>query len=1060
MLRQRAQTGSVTTKIRAAALLIIIALATGLMFVMGFFMNSLTNSIMLDALQPMAKTAAQSVEGNLHILAERFFMIRDNTVISSSISTTDEKREALERTLSGIEFTWIGLYESNGKLLAGSEGCPRNISGRKLFSSIKTTHNMVIEDTSIGSNGPEITMGLPVTHTEYDGEGDGQPASYLVGGYNYDVLSDILHNIKVGPNGTAFIINNQGKLIAHRDPDKVFSREAVSDSFGFGPDAEAVLLPMKQGLTGAMEISGAEGKIFVSFSPIRGTLWSLGIQAPRDDFTSAASQALSIGTVITLSSIVIFSIFMTFLIRGVLSVPLGAITDSADKLAGGEFGNLLPPEVIDRRDEIGRLGATFLAMSNSIRSLILDIGRLTLGAREGKLGERADYTEYQGDYRLILSGINSTLDVFCSHLDVMPEGLMFLDESRQVLYLNRTMNDLLERLGLDKDAPSLLSALSVASDLPPEAASLFTLRGGEANTFQTDVSIKDDDGEERNYNLSLWRVGGDSSFAKNSDGSHVCVMLILNDVTSLTKARIDAEAASRAKSDFLATMSHEIRTPLNAVIGMTSLGKSASDMERKDYCFGKIDDASAHLLGVINDILDMSKIDANKFELSSTEFDVEKMLQRVTDVIAFRTDEKRQKLSVRIDKTTPRTLVGDDQRLAQVITNLMGNAVKFTPEEGSIGLNAHLLREDDGLCVVQFEVTDTGIGISKEQQERLFHSFVQAESNTSRRFGGTGLGLAISKRIVEMMDGEIWIKSTPGKGSTFAFTIQAVRGGECASLPAGANLENIRVLTATDDSDIREYLGEILKEMGVAVRDTAGTGEEAIVLIERHGAYDICFMDWKIPGISGAELTRAIRERGANSSIVVVSSSAEWSVIADEAKSVGAERFLPKPLFPSVVADVIGECLGAKAFSENDDPSRETDVFEGYHLLLAEDVFINREIVLALLEPTLLAIDCAENGAEAVSLYSAAPEKYDMIFMDLQMPEMDGLEATRRIRALDVPMAKTVPIIAMTANVFREDVERCLAAGMNAHIGKPLDFEAVLEKLREYLPKGHENNAS
>ncbi|MDR3331488.1 MAG: response regulator [Synergistaceae bacterium] len=1051
---QRAQTGSVTTKIRAAVLLIIITLAIGLMFVMGFFMSSLTNSIMLDALQPMAKTAAQSIEGNLHILAERFFMIR-NQIIASPSSTTAEKQQILEMIISGIEFTWIGIYGSDGKLLTGSQECPRRISGRKLFASIKTTNNLVIEDTSIGSNGPEITMGMPVIQKEYGDEDGGQPVYYLVGSYNYEILSDILHNIKVGPNGTAFIINNQGRLVAHMDPDKVFSRESVADSFGFGPEAEAVLLPMKQGLTGAMEILGTEGKMFVSFSPIRGTLWSLGIQAPRDDFTAAASQALSIGTVITLSSIVIFSIFMTFLIRRVLSVPLGAITDSADKLAGGEFGNLLSPKIIDRRDEIGRLGATFLAMSNSIRSLILDIGRLTLGAREGKLGERADYTEYQGDYRLILSGINSTLDVFCSHLDVLPEALMFLDESRRVLYLNRTMNDLLERHGLDKDAPGLLLALSASDALPPEAESLFTTQGGGGNTFKVDVNIRDAEGEDRDYDLSLWRVGGDTPPSENRGERNVCVMLILNDVTQLTRAKIGAEAASRAKSDFLATMSHEIRTPLNAVIGMTSIGKSATDMERKDYCFGKIDDASTHLLGVINDILDMSKIDANKFELSFTEFDVEKMLQRVTDVIAFRTDEKRQKLSVRIDKATPRILVGDEQRLAQVITNLMGNAVKFTPEEGSIGLNVHLISDDNGLCVVQFEVTDTGIGISEEQQGRLFGSFVQAESSTSRRFGGTGLGLAISKRIVEMLDGEIWIESTLGKGSTFAFTVQGVRGEEPDSLTAGVNLKNIRVLIAAAEPDIREYLGEILNEMGVAVRDAAGTGEEALALVERRDAYDICFVDWKIPGINGAELIRAIRERSANNSIVVVSSSAEWSAIVDEAKSVGADRFLPRPLFHSVVAGVVDKCLGAKTLSEDDASLREADVFDGYHLLLAEDVFINREIVLALLEPTLLAIDCAENGAEAVSLYSAEPEKYDMIFMDLQMPEMDGLEATRRIRALDVPMAKTVPIIAMTANVFREDVERCLAAGMNAHIGKPLDFEAVLEKLREYLPQGH-----
>ncbi|MDR3331922.1 MAG: HAMP domain-containing protein, partial [Synergistaceae bacterium] len=415
MTEQHSRTTSVTTKIRTTVLLIIIILAVGLMSVMGFFMNTLTDSIMLDTLQPMAKTAAQSIEGNLHTLAERFFMIRDNTVISSPTSTKLEKESALGKSLSGIEFTWIGIYESNGKLLAGSEECPRNISGRKLFASIRATNKLVIEDTSIGFSGPEITMGLPVNAVETGGRDEDKPEYYLVGGYNYEVLSDILQNINVGTNGTAFIINNRGQLIAHRDVDKVFDREDDSENgLGFGQDAESVLVPMKQGLTGSIEIDGIEGKMFVSFSPIRGTLWSLGIQAPRSDFTAAAIQARTIGTLITLASIVTFSIFLTLYIRGILSVPLGVITDSAEKLADGKFENLLPSKVVYRRDEIGRLGATFLAMSNSIQNLIHDIGQLTGDAREGKLGNRADYSAYHGDYSLILSGINATLDVFCS----------------------------------------------------------------------------------------------------------------------------------------------------------------------------------------------------------------------------------------------------------------------------------------------------------------------------------------------------------------------------------------------------------------------------------------------------------------------------------------------------------------------------------------------------------------------------------------------------------------------------------------------------------------------
>jgi signal transduction histidine kinase/ActR/RegA family two-component response regulator len=392
-------------------------------------------------------------------------------------------------------------------------------------------------------------------------------------------------------------------------------------------------------------------------------------------------------------------------------------------------------------------------------------------------------------------------------------------------------------------------------------------------------------------------------------------------------AREKSDMESRHKSAFLANMSHEMRTPMNAIIGMTSIGKTAPDTERKDYCFAKIEDASNHLLGVINDILDISKIEANKLELSSEEFSFEKMLQRAINVVSFRVEEKRQKFSVYIDSSIPKCLIGDDQRLAQVIANLLGNAVKFTPEQGCINLAARFMGEQNGLCTIKVSVSDTGIGISAEQQAKLFRSFQQAESGTTRKYGGTGLGLAISKRIVEMMGGKIWVESEAGKGSSFIFTIQ-----------------------------IRK-----------------------------------CSMK---------------------------------------------EHELPN--------QSINQANKEQAYVDG--------VFAGRRILLAEDVDINREILQALLEPTQVQIDCAVNGKEALDMFSQASEKYDMIFMDMQMPEMDGYEATHRIRALDIPKAKTIPIVAMTANVFREDVEKCLKAGMNSHIGKPLNFNDVMERMHTYLP--------
>ncbi|MDR2051186.1 MAG: response regulator [Deltaproteobacteria bacterium] len=541
------------------------------------------------------------------------------------------------------------------------------------------------------------------------------------------------------------------------------------------------------------------------------------------------------------------------------------------------------------------------------------------------------------------------------------------------------------------------------------------------------------------------------------ESGNVCrgVVVVMNDVSELSAAKEDAVRASRAKSDFLANMSHEIRTPMNAVIGMTTLAKSSASLDRKNYCLDKIEDASMHLLGIINDILDMSKIEANKLDLSFTNFNFEKMLQKVTNVVNFRLAEKNLDFTVNIDENIPAVLYGDDQRLAQVLTNLLGNAVKFTPEHGSIRLEAVLEKTEDGAGAIRISVADTGIGINKDVLPRLFSSFEQAESGTARKFGGTGLGLAISRRIVEMMGGRIWVESEPGKGSTFSFSIRAEPGKDAGPLSLRSDLSrrNIRILAVDDDPDIREYFTELTRQSGVAC-DTASSAPEALRLMEEGGFYDIYFVDWQMPGMNGADLAARIRRDKAEQSVVVMISASDWNQIGDEAKK-SVDKFLPKPLFRASIFECINECLlraGDKFEEEDNAQGGEEGQFEGYRVLLVEDIEINREIVLSLLDPTLLEIDCAENGAEALRMFKEAPGRYDMILMDVQMPEMDGYEATRRIRALGTPLALEVPIVAMTANAFREDIEHCLQAGMNDHLGKPLDYNGVILMLRKYLP--------
>jgi signal transduction histidine kinase/CheY-like chemotaxis protein len=514
-----------------------------------------------------------------------------------------------------------------------------------------------------------------------------------------------------------------------------------------------------------------------------------------------------------------------------------------------------------------------------------------------------------------------------------------------------------------------------------------------------------------------------------------------------------AVLASHAKGDFLSNMSHEMRTPMNAIIGMSTIGLSVTEIERKDHCLKSINDASAHLLGIINDVLDMSKIEADKLELSFISFNFKKMIEKVVNLIAFRLDERQQELLVTVDENIPKNIVTDDQRLTQVIMNLLSNAVKFTPEGGTIRLNSHLLREESGQFTVQIEVSDTGIGISPEQQDKLFTSFEQADSGTARKFGGTGLGLAISKRIVMLMGGDIWIESQLGEGATFLFTIKVRRGRdeEHNYLPADVSWNNVRVLTVDDAEETRDYFGQVAERFGISC-DTAASGEEALAKLAQTGNYDVCFVDWRLPGIDGMEVTQRIKTQSDGRAMVVMISSAEWHDIEVEALRAGVDRFVQKPLSLSSIADCLNGLFAASAIRQSEIATEDLNDLSEYRILIAEDVEVNREVVLALLEPTGLMMECSENGLEALERFREEPARYDLIFMDVQMPEMDGYEATRMIRALDIPEAKAIPIVAMTANVFREDVENCLSAGMDDHVGKPLDLSEVISILRKWLP--------
>ena len=526
----------------------------------------------------------------------------------------------------------------------------------------------------------------------------------------------------------------------------------------------------------------------------------------------------------------------------------------------------------------------------------------------------------------------------------------------------------------------------------------------------------------------------------------------------LTAAKRQAEQSSRAKSDFLSRMSHEMRTPLNAIIGMTSIARTSSELQKKEYCLERIESASTHLLGVINDILDMSKIEANKVELSFSEFVFEKMLMRILNVVNFTIEEKEQTLHLFIDRNVPFSIISDEQRLGQVIANLLSNAVKFTPQKGSISLSVRALNREKDQYTLEVEVRDSGIGVSKENQAKLFKSFEQADGGIARKFGGTGLGLAISKRIVELLGGQIRVESEPGQGASFIFTIAAQCGNitPMQSLGSGTSWQNVHALVVTGDAETRSCFLGITESTGISC-DILENAQDALAALEQRSeedAYAVIWIDRQLPGMDGIALAREIRKRCVEKTALIMLSGENGANIQEEALAAGIDTCLVKPLFSSMIIDSIVERLNSAADAANPDSKESApDVsFAGHRVLLAEDVLINQEILLTVLEDTGLAIDCANNGKEAFAMYEANPGLYNLIFMDIHMPEVDGYEATRRIRALGVPGADTVPIIAMTANVFREDIERCMAAGMNDHLGKPIDRADIIAKLKSYLP--------
>ena len=555
---------------------------------------------------------------------------------------------------------------------------------------------------------------------------------------------------------------------------------------------------------------------------------------------------------------------------------------------------------------------------------------------------------------------------------------------------------------------------------------------------------------------------------RRPDGSPVTYVGVFIDITeqkkmmqalaeqrqSLSIALEDANQANKAKTAFLSNMSHEIRTPMNAIIGLDRIALNDPDISEKTReHLEKIGLSAQHLLSIINDILDMSRIESGRMTVKNEEFSLANALAQVNTMISGQCRDKGIEYECRVNGTVDDYYIGDDMKLRQVMVNILGNAVKFTPSGGTVKFVVEAIAHFNGKTTLRFTISDTGIGMSQDYLPKLFDAFSQEDSSSTNRFGSTGLGMAITKSFIELMNGTISVESEKNKGTTFTVTVTLIDSDRKTAEEEEDSLRphELSVLVIDDDPIACEHAQIVLGQVGVSC-EMALSGAEGLQMAKiryaRREPYNLILVDWRMPDMDGVETTRQIRNAVGTETPVIVLTSYNWEEIEYEARAAGVDTFVAKPLFAGTVLDEFREAFKKK----NPRLIQETVDLKGRRVLLAEDVTVNAEIMIMVLSMREIQVDHAENGRIAVEKFEEHEEGYyDAILMDMRMPEMDGLEATRRIRDMNRVDAKNIPIIALTANAFDEDVQRSMQAGLNAHLSKPVEPKALFETLEKLI---------
>ena len=612
---------SIKSKIILIASFILIAIVCLIFIFFSISMMNLTDSVMLEVIQVTAETAAQSIAESISHVGVLLSNVRSDTVITSAVATEEEMNIFIEDKLTSMDFEWVGLYEMDGSYIARSDKSPLDISGLGIFPMLISSNELSIENISLDDNNPEIIIGLPI-HREW------LNTMYLVGNYRYENLTEILENIRIGDNSITFLLDYSGTMITNNaDTEHFFTDDDLAAGSNDSAELLQTLSNMHTQQEDAQYFLSDAGLMYISYVPIQNVPWTLGIAVLRKDYTGTINTTINNSIILGVIALIVSLFIFRILLSRVLTDPLKKITDSATLMGHGKFDSDALRDISKQDDEIGQLGAGVSVVSASVHHVISDISLLTQQASRGELGKRSDAEKHSGDFNTIMTGINAALDAFCSHLDAMPDAFALFNENHEYLFCNASLKSFTERHGIDEINESWLARLITSGEsdsLSAEVQKLFESDGGDLGSsgdidsgdggtgsggdsiFNADISIKGKD--ENNsiityyYSLTLKRISIKHT-VDSGLGSFICVMLLLTDTTQLTNARIDAEDANRAKSEFLSNMSHEMRTPMNAIIGMTAIAQSSAEVERKNYCLGKIESASVHLLGVICNIL-------------------------------------------------------------------------------------------------------------------------------------------------------------------------------------------------------------------------------------------------------------------------------------------------------------------------------------------------------------------------------------------------------------------------------------------------------------------------